>query len=465
MNRKSMIATGAALVLLLGGAGGAYYYVDHKKSAEEAAEKAEKESLSLFSFDSNSVKGIDITNDEGYFKMSFGDGGEWSLDETDYPYDFDLNDYNLNVIAASMSRLKADHKAEVQNGDLSKYGLDSPMEIICHTADGDHTLLVGSSSVTNEFCYVMKPDDDTVYCIDSAEGEKLRVDVAGLRDPYMLSINDSDIMQFSEVHNGEVRYDLSRVIDGNVLWTLNAPQTGVSIDAITVNTVLTNLVRVESKSFGGFTKDESELAKYGLDKPAYVFTVVTDEKTIELEFADFGPDSEEVWCYNADSCEVFSITSGEAAFLSGKWSDLTVKQAMSVPFMSAASLEINVDGETHTLNIDHEKPSYVFDGTDVTAKGSEEASAEFEYLYASVSEIKHNGYRDDVPEKMGEAACTFRYTLTDGTVRELALVPIDDNNYWAYTDGVCLGMTVEKSAVTGSSGCLNFIERLTAALA
>ena len=45
MNRKSMIATGAALVLLLGGAGGAYYYVDHKKSSEEAAEKAEADSL------------------------------------------------------------------------------------------------------------------------------------------------------------------------------------------------------------------------------------------------------------------------------------------------------------------------------------------------------------------------------------------------------------------------------------
>ena len=463
MNRKSMIATGAALVLLLGGAGGAYYYVDHKKSSEEAAEKAEADSLNLFSFDSNTVKGIDITNEDGYFHMTVGQSGDWQMEETDYPYEFSLNSFNLNVIASTMSKLKADHKAEAQ--DLSKYGLEQPVTVVCHTADGDYTLLVGGSSVTNEFCYVMKPDDDTIYCIDREMGAELRGDIATLRSNYLLNCYDNEIKHFSVEHNGEVCYDLSRDTESTSMWALNAPQTGVTVDAVKINNVLTSIVRVQTSNFECFTKDESVLAKHGLDKPAYTFTVVTDEKTYTLEFPEFGIDDEEVWCYDAGSCAVFSITSGEAAFLTGKWSDLTVKQAMSVPFMSAAALEITVDGDTHTLNIDHEKKNYVFDDIDVTAKGSEEASADFEYLYASVSEIAHGEYRDDIPEKMGEPTCTFRYTLTDGTERELALVPIDDANYWAYVDGECLGMTVEKTAITGENGCLNFIERLNADLA
>lgn len=460
MNRRSMIATGAALVILLGGVAGAYYYVDHKKDNEEAAVKEEKDALNLFSFDSNTVKGIDITNSEGHFNLTLDKSGNWNIEETDYQYSFTPYSYYLNVIAASMSRLKADHKADFKEGDMSRYGLDSPVTIVCHTDDKDYTLLVGNSSATEEFCYVMIPGDDTVYCINNDTGKELQCDISKLRDPYIFKCDDNDIIQFSLVHNGETSYDLQRNFDGDAIWTMNAPETDVSIDAITVNTVLTNLVRVQAGKFEGFTKDENELAKYGLDKPAYTFTAVTDEKTYILEFPEFGEDAEEVWCYDADSCAVCSISINNAAFLSGKWHDLTAKQAMREQFMSVSSLEIDVEGEKHKLSMDHEAQKYIFDDTEVTALGNDDAAANFEYLFASVSEMEHADYRDDVPEKMGKPTCTFSYTLTDGTKRELALVPIDDESYWAYIDGKCVGMTVNRSALESKTGCKNYIEIL-----
>ena len=61
---------------------------------------------------------------------------------------------------------------------------------------------------------------------------------------------------------------------------------------------------------------------------------------------------------------------------------------------------------------------------------------------------------------MGKPTCTFSYTLTDGTKRELALVPIDDESYWAYIDGKCVGMTVNRSALESKTGCKNYIEIL-----
>lgn len=463
MNRKSIIATGAALVLLLGGATGAYLYVDHKKASDEAAAKAEKEALKLFSFNSNSVSSIDITNEDGHFLISLTSTGDWKIDDSNFEYDFTLNSYYLNVVASTMSRLTADHKAE-KKGDLSKYGLDSPVTIVCKTAEKDYTVLVGSSSVTNEFCYLMLPDDDTIYCVDSETGTKLRGGLSDLRSPYMLNCLDTEIEQFSLEHNGEVSYDLSRVIDGNTIWQLNAPETDVTIDAITVNNVLTNMVRIENDNFECFTKDEAKLAEHGLDKLTYTFSVKTDDKTITLKFPDFSEDDEEIWGYDPDTCAVFSLSKNSAAFLSGVWQDLTAKQAMSVPFMSAESLEITIDGETHTLSVDHDKQTYIFDDIDVTAKDNKDASSNFEYLYASVSEINHGDFRSDIPEKMGEPTCTFRYKLTDGTKRELALVPIDDETYWAYIDGRCIGMTVDKTSLTGTYGCLSFIEHLNSDL-
>lgn len=464
MNRRSMIATGTALVLLLGGATGAYYYVEHKKSSEEAAEKAEADSLKLMTFDPNTVNAIDITTADGYFKMKMEDNGDWILEDTDYPYKFTPNSYQLNVIATSMGRLKADHKVEAKDKDLSKYGLDTPATLVCHTADKDHTLYVGESSATNEFCYVMLPDDDTIYCIDNNTGIELRGDLAKLCDPYILECKDNEIKRFALTHNGEVEYDLSRGEDNTSIWSLNGPETDVSLDAITINTILTNMVRIETNDFVCFTKDENELAKYGLDDPAYVFTVETSDKTITLEFPEISEEDEKVYCYDTDTFEVCSISKNGAAFLSGKWQDLTASQVMMVAFYDAKALEIDVDGETHTLTIDHENSGYVYDDIDVTAKNNDEASADFEYLYASVSEIKHGDFRDDIPEKIGEPTCTFTYTLNDDSKRKLELVPIDDENYWAYTDGRCIGMTVTRSSIDGTNGCLTFIEKLNADL-
>ena len=461
MNRKSMIATGIALTLLLGGAVGAYCYVDHKKNSEAAAEKAEQDSLNLYSFDTSTLKGIDFTTSEGYFKISLNEEGKWVMDDTDYPYDFTLNNYYLNVVSTAVSRLKADHKVKADGNDLSKYGLDSPVTLVCHTDEKDCTLYVGGSSVTNEFSYVMLPDDDTIYCIDNETGKSLLGEVSSLRNPYLLECDDNEIMQFSLVHNGETQYDLTRNNGGTQLWSMNAPETDITVDAVTVNTILTSLVRVQADQFDGFTKEKLELAKYGLDDPAYTFTVKTAEKTMTLEFPEFDKEAEEVWCYDENSGAVFTISGGSTAFLSGKWYDLSIKQVMSVPFMSVASLDISVDGETHTLSVDHDKNTYIFDDIDVTAKNSEDAAKDFEYLYASVSEISHADFRDDIPEKMGEPTCTFTYTLTDGGKRELALVPIDDETYWAYTDGKCIGMTVARSAVNGTNGCNAFIEKLS----
>lgn len=460
MNRKSMIATGAALILLLGGAAGAYFYVDHKKASEDYAAKAEKEALKLFNFDSNLVKGIDITTADGYFNMSVDQAGDWHIDETDYPYDFPLNSYYLNVVAASMSGLTADHKADVKNDELAKYGLDSPVTVVCHTPDADYTVYVGNSSVTNEFSYVMLPGNDTVYCIDNGTGNDLRGDISLLRNPYMLNCYDTDIVQFSLVHGDETLYDLTRVNDGNTIWALNAPQPDAKIDAITVNSILTNMVRVQTENFECFTKDEGELAKYGLDSPAYTFSVVTEGETFTLQFPEFDKDDENVWCYDTNTCAVYSLSMNNAAFLSGKWQDLTVKQAMSVPFIDAVSLEMTIDGEKHTLSIDHEKQVYEYDGNEITAESSEDAAKDFEYLYASVSEIEHADYLEDIPAKMGTPTCTFLYKLADGSERLLELVPIDDESYLAYIDGICLGMTVSSTEIKGTNGCLTFVEKL-----
>lgn len=462
MSSKKMRIALIAMLALLGLAGGSYALVDHLKNKEEQAASDEEASLHLFSFSSNDVTGVEITNPDGYFKID-SVGGVWTLSETDYPHTFTLNDYYLNVISASMSDLTALRKMDADPSQLSAYGLDAPVTVTCRAGDQTYTLYVGAASATKEYYYVMLPEDDTVYGIGYDDGEVLRGGIGYLRSAYMLGNSETDITEFSLDHNGSTAYDLYKDDAGQ--WQLRAPVTEVNVNTVQITSILTDLVRIEYESFEEVSTDQNALAKYGLDNPAYTFTVKTGNTSKVLQFPEFDPNDAVIYVYEPETGSVGTIAMNDNAFLTGKWMYLLDEEVLRVPFADAAALDVTVDDMTFTMTIDRESQQYKLDNIDITAIG-EDAAADFEYLYASVSKIAFEEIVEapQLPEDP-QPACTFRYTLTDGTERVLELVPIDDVTYWAYVDGRCLGMQVRRNALSGTSGVLNFLEKLTDTLA
>ena len=460
MSSKKMLIVLGCMIVLLGLAAGGYALVDRKKTQEEQSAAEEISSLKLFNFDENTVNAIHITNPDGHFEAALSNG-EWSLTATDYPHDFPLNSFYFNRIATTMSELTALQKYEGKN--LSDYGLDTPVTITCKTNIGDsYTLLLGKPSATQEYYYVTVPDSTTVYGIKYSTGEALGGGISYLHDSYVLHVRDADINRFSLECFGETAYDL--YTDENGQWQLKAPVSNVSVNTVQVSTILTDLVRLEYESFLTITKDKQELAKYGLDKPVYFLTVGTDEKTVTLQFPDYDPNDGVVYCYEPESGTVGTISSRETAYLTGSWRQLLDETVLRVPYANASALDVTVDGKHFTLSMDHENSRTKLDDIDISALDSE-TNKIFEYLYASVSEIAQEEVREDpaLPEDP-VPACTFRYTLTDGTQRTLELVPIDDVTYWAYVDGRCVGQTIRRNALSGASGVLTFLEKMTDAL-
>ena len=460
MSSKKMLIVLGAMIALLGLAAGGYALVDHKKTQEESSAAEEINSLKLFNFDQNSVNAIEITNPDGHFSMNYA-GGEWTLTDTDYPHQFPVNSYYLNSIATTMSELTALQK--FTGKDAASYGLDNPVTITCNTSVGNsYTLLVGKPSATKEYYYVSVPGDDTVYGIKYDTGTALSGGISFLHDPYVLHVRDADINRFAMKHNDEVAYDL--FTDDAGQWQLQAPLTDVRMNTVQVSTIITDLVRLQYESFVTITKDKQELAKYGLDKPAYFLTVGTDTQTVTLEFPDYDTNDGVVYVYEPESGTVGTISSRETAYLQGSWHQLVDETVLRIPYADAKELDVTVDGKHFVLSIDHEKERTRLDDIDMTALDSE-SNKLFEYLYASVSEISHEEIKKEpeLPENP-VPACTFRYTLNDGTQRVLELVQIDDVTYWAYVDGRCIGQTVRRNALSGTSGVLTFLEKLTDAL-
>lgn len=460
MSSKKMLAVLGVMLVLLGLAAGGYALVDHQKKQEEQSAADELSSLKLFSFDENTVKTVSITNPDGHFEMSLADG-EWTLTDTDYPQDFPVNSFYLNSIAMTMSGLTALQKYE--NKELATYGLDDPVTITCGMSTGESaTLLVGKPSATKEYYYVTVPDSTTVYGIKYDTGAALCGGISYLHDPYVLHVRDADINTFALERFGETAYSL--YTDERGQWQIQAPVTGVSINTVQVSTILTDLVRLQYESFITITDDKQELAKYGLDKPVYYLNVGTEEKTVTIQFPDYDQNDGVVYCYEPESGTVGTISSRETAYLTGTWQKLVDETVLRVPYADASALDVTVDGKHFTLSIDHENARTKLDDIDISALDSE-TNKIFEYLYASVSEIAQEEVVEDpeLPENP-EPACTFRYILNDGSERTLELVPIDDVTYWAYVDGNCFGQVVRRNALSGTSGVLAFLEKMTDAL-
>lgn len=460
MSSKKMRIVLISMLAALGLAVGGYALVDHQKSQEEQSAADELNSLNLFSFDQNTVNSIEITNPDGHFVTELS-GGVWTLTDTDYPHSFPLNSYYLNSIAMTMSKLTALQKFEGK--DAAAYGLDTPVTVTCKTSSaGSYTLLVGKPSATKEYCYVSLPGDDTVYGIKYDTGEALRGGISYLHDSYVLHVRDADICTFGLERFGETAYDL--YTDDAGQWQIQSPVSGVSINTVQVSTILTDLVRLEYESFVTITEDKSVLAQYGLDKPVYFLTVGTDTESVTLEFPDFDKNDGVVYVYEPASGTVGTISARETAYLTGSWRDLLDETLLRIPYADAAALDVTIDGKQFTLSIDHENSRTKLDDIDISALDSE-TNKLFEYLYASVSEIGHEEVVED--PKLPETpvpTCSFHYTLTDGSERLLELVPIDDLTYWAYVDGRCVGQTVRRNSLSGSSGVLAFLEKITDAL-
>ena len=462
MSSRKMVIAIIVMAALLAAAAGGYFLVDRTKQQAEDAQQAELASLQLFDFNADMVDAVTFDMMEGSFRIDASDNS-WVLTETDYPHSLTLNSYYINSVVGYMADLTALQKFDIETDRLSAYGLTEPTIVTCYQGSTAYTLYVGDASVTEEYWYVMLPDDNTVYGIDYNEGAVLRGGIQYLRTRYILPSYEVNISALTLEKDNNVYIDMA-LQDGQ--WHMSAPLKDANVNSAQVKSLLTALTRIEADSFVTVIEHQAELADYALDKPAYTLTVVSSGETYTLDFAVNPQDDSSMYVLQRETGQISSLSTSNAGFLQMQPEEFLEEKLLNVPFADAKSLEVQVDDVAFTLTMDTENGEYRFNDTVVAVKDSN-LTGLFRNLYDTVANISYEAL--DLTAEIAEdaeAACTFQFTMTDGTETVLTLIQTerDENLYYAVLDGDYTGATVRRRALTGSTGVLNFYEKFTDAL-
>ncbi len=457
MSSKKLKRLILILVVVLLFATGGYLIADYFISLKEDAVTQEKASLQLYSFNPNSIDTVNLSTEEGNFKMEIVDS-EWALTETDYPHDITLNTAYVSIVCSYMSELTAETKFQNDDAHLADYGLDDPVVLTCSGGGAEYTVYVGNATPTQEYFYVMVPDNDTVYGISYDRGIYLYGDTDYLKSPYMLNYLDVEIAEIAFERDGELIFDF---VTKDNAWVMEGPMKNAAISPAQVSSLVTALVRLQLNSFVGLVSEGVDPVQYGLDDPYATLTVKGhDGKTTIIDVAPYDVNDGIIYLLYRNEQEVATIMHSTMGFLNTDISEFLNEKIHPVDFYSVASVDAVVDDITFRMEIDAQNNAYRFDGQDINGMGSEVFET-FNALFNTMSNLTFEELQLDADvDVTAEPAAVFHYTMADGTESELSLIAADDSLYYAIVDGEYTGMTVRRRSLSGSTGILMFHERM-----
>ncbi|MBR1528922.1 MAG: DUF4340 domain-containing protein [Oscillospiraceae bacterium] len=464
MSTKKMKALVIALVVMLIIAVCGYIAVDTLKSREEQAALEEQKSLSLFDFNSDSIDKVEISIPEGNFTIEDTADG-WAITDTDYQYDISLNAYYINTICSYMSDLTALKKLSISTDELSGYGLDTPQKLTCRQGSEEYTIYMGNPSATEEYYYIMLPDDSTVYAIDFTKGQILKGGLDYLKDPYMITWMDVNISYIRLTNKNNTVFEIEK--DDSGKWQMEEPLKHSPLNAANINSMLTSVTRLQIERFIKMAESPQDLVDYHLDNPAYQFALKTDSgETMTIDFAAFDKSDTSAYLVYEESGQIASMTVNSVSFLQTQASEIMTDKIYSPEIAEVSVLDVTVDDLHFTMNMNHEESKAYFQSDDTADEieisgNTDEIQKNYNQLFLSVSNLTYDSLDVDAEiDQTAEPSVIFHYTLTDGTETELTLVPVDDTYYQAFLDGEYTGKIVRRRALSGTSGVLTYHEKM-----
>ncbi|MDE6089050.1 MAG: DUF4340 domain-containing protein [Oscillospiraceae bacterium] len=470
MSIKKIRALIIALVVLAALSITAYLAVDKIKTNEENQELQEAQSLNLFSFDSNAVNQVQIQNPDGNFTIQTT-STSWEITESSYAYDFTLNAYYINSICSYMSDLTALKKLDVPAEELPNYGFSDPVTVTCYdTSNIAYTIYIGNPAATQEYYYAMRPDDPVVYEIDFNEGDVLRGGMTYLRSHALLDCSDVDITSVRLERDSDVVFDLLR--EENT-WEMLEPLPNAQVHSANINSYLTSVTRTEVENFVKVVENSADLVEYHLDHPACTLTVKTNSgATTTIDFAAFDSTDKSIYLVIEETGQIATLPANSAGFLQTQPAELLSDKVFSPNFEDVSKLDIQVDDLKFSMIMDHEEKTYLLDDLNLSEQEQSILNL-YQFLFKTVSNISYDSLdlenpdseTDSNPDSVADPTVLFTYTMLDGSVQEVSLIPIDDTYYQAYINDEYSHKIVRRRSLSGSTGVLTYYEKMTDALA
>jgi len=378
--------------------------------------------------------------------------------------DLDVDTENVSAIAYSGGNLST-NRLVVENAtaeDLKNFGFEPEWKVTFSTADNQSsTVVIGSVTQDGEGFYVMTPGNPAIYKAGGYTVEPLKSDRLRLRNRNVYHRTDTlpaDITTVKIEREGALL--LNAALGSDTYWHITEPVV-IQGDIGAFSSIQGALAAVTATEH--MDAASADLAKYGLDKPKYIFTYLVAGTEHVLEIGGKDPDQGYLYCRIDGGETVFTQDPAAFTFLDKPFVELIEKFLYLPTIYDTTHLTVTVDGRTDVMDFDVLSPKdnpdtkipevYVLNGEKLEGKDS--ISGIKRYFQGAI------GVRADRVDftakpvyEPAKSVMTLVYTLRNREEKtmKVELIPTPDGyGYYGYRNGVYSGLIISRTQMDEDS--------------
>jgi hypothetical protein len=248
------------LVVILIALGAYLYFVESKKPAGSDADKKEK----AFTVEADKIEEFTLKSESGERTTLRKNGADWQIVQA---AGVKPDSSEVSGITSNLSSLEVQRVIDENPTDVTEYNLTQPrVEVTFKAAGKEHKLLIGRKTPPGSDLYARIDDQKRVVLIPSYVDTTFNRTAFDLRDKAVLTVNRDEIGSLGvTTPSSSMRFEKS---SGE--WKLAQP-VAARADFSAVEALVSRLTTLQMKSIAD--QQATDLAKYGLDKPAATVTI------------------------------------------------------------------------------------------------------------------------------------------------------------------------------------------------
>lgn len=457
---KKMLIGAVILILLVGA-----YLVSAKvsKNKDKADEnnntnqEQEQEAKALLDKSSEDIVNAVIKRENDTIelvKVGEGDNAKWAIKGYE---DIAFNEDNINMLANNLAKVEYDSKicdvnADTTSETLKEYGLDAPsVKAEINFKDNTNAVInIGKATTDSEFNYAMVDGGDGIYLVSSLVASRYNYTLNDLVSKEVTSINPVQILyvDVKQRDREEIEVEYKEEGEGNVAnlasygmqaLTMHKPMSGAAV--YPTNLQSTILEKATSFALSDVVEVKpSDLSKYGLDNPYLQISLKDANGSFSYKIGN-AVDDNSYYCMVDDRNVVYTvnkelITPYENANIIDfieRFVALVYKKDVKEVEISNGSedyklvLKDNPEDKNKDKDKDNDDSQEEDDNRIGVLNGKEIDEDSFSGFYQSIIGITFDSI--DNKEPIGDKpAVTMKYTMLDGSVREVKYYDYKPNN-------------------------------------
>ena len=435
--RKTLIVLSCVLTLAIVG-------IITEKAVAQHIDKINTIDEEVFAITEEEVSQISVTKEGKTAVLEKVENSWKNTADTDFPVDQDyVDDIFDNFENVHASFIIDDVE------DYSQYGISSPEgKITFSTEEGEREITFGTFSTIDEKRYICV-DGGSVYLIDEDLLEKISGDI----EDYLDRDEVADYSQLTAMRvTGDSKVNVVYDPDGKYTYTDAYDYYNVSDDEhqplsdTKVLNYLNTLSYLDLSQYETYKATESDLEKYGLDKPNLTVTLTGEVPADDEDDSDDAVVSTNQTLYfshkeGADkaylnfegSTIVYTITADDYDnVVKANYKDLRPDEIVSIDWTKVAQISAKIDGETNIIEVDRSG-----DGNKYSIGGDK---VDFVTVTTKIDGLNLTEVGDTYEKGTEELAFAITLDDSDATVVNVVMYQYDGDSCVVAVDGKVVGL-------------------------